>query len=169
MRRGRKTGQAGERSSPEPPATPGAPAPYNACMDSAAIEGKLREILAARSEAEGIAAAYLFGSVARGTARPDSDVDVGVLYSKDPPKTFSGLGLSLDLESDLESALGLPVQVVALNDAPVDLIIRVLRDGKLLVDRDRSRRIQFEVRSRNEFWDLEPYLRLYRRMGEAKG
>jgi hypothetical protein len=52
-----------------------------------------------------------------------------------------------------------------LNYAPVDLIVRVLRDGKLLVDRDRSRRIQFEVRSRNEFWDLEPYLRLYRRMG----
>ncbi len=58
--------------------------------------------------------------------------------------------------------------MVALNDAPVDLVIRVLRDGKLLVDRDRSRRIQFEVRSRNEFWDLEPYLRLCRRMGEAK-
>ena len=137
-------------------------------MDTAAIEGKLRDLLAVRAEADGIAAAYLFGSVARGTARPDSDVDVGVLYSKTPPKTLAGLGISLDLESDLESALGLPVQVVALNDAPVDLIIRVLRDGKLLVDRDRSRRIQFEVRSRNEFWDLEPYLRLYRRMGEAK-
>jgi predicted nucleotidyltransferase len=134
-------------------------------MDGAAIEAKLRDFLAARAEAEGIAAAYLFGSVARGTARPDSDIDVGVLYSVDPPKTLAGM---FDLEGDLESAFGVPVQVVVLNYAPVDLVIRVLRDGKLLVDRDRSRRIQFEVRSRNEFWDLEPYLRLYRRMGEVK-
>jgi predicted nucleotidyltransferase len=134
-------------------------------MDGAAIEAKLRDFLAARAEAEGIAAAYLFGSVARGTACPDSDIDVGVLYSVDPPKTLAGM---FDLEGDLESAFGVPVQVVVLNYAPVDLVIRVLRDGKLLVDRDRSRRIQFEVRSRNEFWDLEPYLRLYRRMGEVK-
>jgi hypothetical protein len=71
--------------------------------------------------------------------------------------------MGFGLEADLESALGLPLQLVVLNYAPVDLIVRVLRDGKLLVDRDRSRRIHFEVRSRNELWDLEPYLRLYRR------
>jgi predicted nucleotidyltransferase len=134
-------------------------------MDATAIESKLRGLLTARAEADRIAAAYLFGSVARGTQRPDSDVDVGVLYSQDPPKTLLGMGFGL--EADLESALGLPVQLVVLNYAPVDLIVRVLRDGKLLVDRDRSRRIQFEVRSRNEFWDLEPYLRLYRRADRA--
>ena len=134
-------------------------------MDSAAIQEKLRSLLTARAQTDGIAAAYLFGSTARGTARPDSDVDVGVLYSVDPPKTLAGM---FDLEADLEAALGKPVQVIVLNYAPVDLIIRILRDGKLLLDRDRSRRSRFEVRSRNEFWDLEPYLRLYRRMGEAK-
>lgn len=129
-------------------------------MDVAAVEKRLREVLSTRADAEGIAAAWLFGSMARGTAGPESDVDVGVLYDQDPPRTLAGLGL--DLEGDLEAAVGLPVQLVALNRAPVDLIIRVLRDGKLLVDRDRSRRIQFEVRSRNAYWDLEPYLRLYR-------
>jgi predicted nucleotidyltransferase len=129
-------------------------------MDAAAVEAKLKDVMNARATGEGIAAAWLFGSVARGTARPDSDVDVGVLYLHDPPRTLAGLGL--DLEGDLETALGLPVQIVVLNRAPADLIIRVLRDGKLLVDRDRSRRLQFEVRSRNEYWDLEPYLRLYR-------
>jgi len=134
-------------------------------MELAEIQEKLQSLLAPRAEVDGIAAAYLFGSVARGTARLDSDVDVGVLYSVAPPKTLAGM---FDLEGDLEAALGKPVQVVVLNYAPVDLIIRVLRDGKLLVDRDRSRRIQFEVRSRNEFWDLEPYLRLYRRMGEIR-
>lgn len=129
-------------------------------MDVAAAERRLREILNTRADAEGIAAAWLFGSMARGTAGPESDIDLGVLYCQDPPRTLTGLGL--DLEGDLEAAVGLPVQLVTLNRAPVDLVIRVLRDGRLLVDRDRSRRIQFEVRSRNEYWDLEPYLRLYR-------
>lgn len=129
-------------------------------VDSEAIETKLREVLAARGAAEGIATAWLFGSVARGTARPNSDVDVGILYRKTPPLTFEGL--CLDLEGDLERALGLPVQLVVLNRAPVDLIVRVLRDGKLLLDLDRAKRIRFEVDSRNEFWDLEPYLKLYR-------
>ena len=49
-----------------------------------------------------------------------------------------------------------------LNSAPADLRIRVLRDGHLIVDRDKSRRIAFEVRTRNEFFDLEPILRRYR-------
>ncbi len=134
-------------------------------MNAAAIEAKLQEFLSRNAEREGIAAAYLFGSVARGTAGPRSDVDVGILYQEDPPQTLEGLGLRL--EGDLESLLGKPVQLIVLNHAPVDLAIRVLRDGKLLVDRDRSRRVRFEVRTRFDFWDLEPYLKLYRRMGEA--
>ncbi len=134
-------------------------------MDVAAIERKLREVLSARAEAEGIAAAWLFGSVARGTARPDSDVDVGILYSENRPQTLDEIGRAFDLEEDLTVALGLPTQVVVLNRAPVDLIFRVLRDGRLLVERDRSRRIRFEVRSHKEYWDLEPYLRLCYRPG----
>ncbi|HET9211569.1 MAG TPA: nucleotidyltransferase domain-containing protein [Thermoanaerobaculia bacterium] len=139
--------------------------PYNRAMNAAAIEAKLRELLSRNAEREGIAAAYLFGSVARGTAGPRSDVDVGVLYEEDPPLTLEGLGLRL--EGDLESLLGKPVQLVVLNRAPVDLAIRVIRDGRLLVDRDRSKRIRFEVKTRFDFWDLEPYLRLYRRVGKV--
>jgi len=49
-----------------------------------------------------------------------------------------------------------------LNHTPVDLRIRVLRDGHLLLDRDRSARIRFEIETRNEAFDLEPILRMYR-------
>lgn len=134
-------------------------------MDCEAIERDLREFLAEVAEREGIAAAYLFGSVARGTARPGSDVDVGILYLEDPPLTLEGMGFGL--EAEMESLLRIPVQVVVLNRAPVDLTIRVLRDGKLLVDRDRPKRIGFEVKTRFEFLDLEPYLNLYRKIGRA--
>jgi predicted nucleotidyltransferase len=133
-------------------------------MDPGTIEARLREFFAANAEREGIAAAYLFGSVARGTAGPGSDVDVGILYLEDPPLTLDGMGFQL--EGAIESLLRIPVQVVVLNHAPVDLTVRVLRDGKLLVDRDRPKRIRFEVKTRFEFLDLEPYLKMYRRMGE---
>ena len=134
----------------------------------AAAADRLREVLDARAEPEGILAAWLFGSVARGTARSDSDVDVAVLYREGPPRTLAGVGQVFRLEEELVEATGLPIQLVNLNQAPADLIVRVLRDGELLVDRDPLRRIEFEVSSRNEFWDLEPYLRLYRGQSAAR-
>jgi len=127
-------------------------------MTSAEIESALRDYFA--EHAEGLVAAYLFGSQARGTATSASDVDVGVLFETSPPHTLQGLPLGL--EAELEKLLGRPVQVVVLNHVSADLAHRVLRDGKLLVDRDRSRRIRFEVKTRNDFFDLQPVLREYR-------
>ncbi len=106
--------------------------------------------------------AYLFGSRARGTSGVRSDVDVGVLYPEAPPPTFEGLPLAL--EADLENRFGLPVEVVVLNRAPVDLRHRVLRDGILVLDRNPSLRIRFEVQTRNEYFDLEPILKVYRKL-----
>ncbi len=127
-------------------------------MDRASIERRLREFFDA--DAHGVDTAYLFGSVARNTAGPRSDVDVGVLLADEPPRTLAGL--RLDLEDDLRERLRLPVQLVVLNRASVDLVHRVLRDGRLLLDRDPSRRIAFEVRARREYFDLLPVLRRYR-------
>jgi predicted nucleotidyltransferase len=107
-----------------------------------------------------VAAVYLFGSAARHEARVDSDVDVAVLFHVSPRRTLDGPRLAI--EGELERTLGAPVDLVVLNDAPVDLRIRVLRDGRLLVDGDPSARIAFEVRTRNEAFDLEPVLTRYR-------
>ena len=60
------------------------------------------------------------------------------------------------------------VDLVVLNEVPVDLRTRVLRDGRLLVDRDPSARIAFEVRTRNEAFDLEPVLARYRAARERQ-
>ena len=132
-------------------------------MDGVAIERRLRDFFKARAASEGIAAAWLFGSVARGTARPDSDVDVGVLFREDPPRTLAGY--HFDLEADLEHLLRLPVQLVVLNHVSAELAVTVLSEGRLLFENDRSRRVDFEVRSRFAHWDLEPYHRLWRKMG----
>lgn len=105
--------------------------------------------------------AYVFGSVARGSALPTSDVDVAVLLRTIPEDPFDKLGLRL--AGDLERSIRCPVDVVVLNRAPVDLVHRVLRDGIIVLDRDPAARIRFEVSARNAYFDLKPHLDRYRR------
>jgi predicted nucleotidyltransferase len=112
-----------------------------------------------------LVAAWLFGSVVRGTATPRSDVDVGILLRQAPPRTLEGRFFAVAFS--IEERLGRPADVVILNDAPVDLVHRVLRDGRLVLERDRSARIRFEARARREYFDLLPVLLHYRRMGAA--
>jgi predicted nucleotidyltransferase len=109
----------------------------------------------------GIAAVYLFGSVAKGTSRADSDVDVGIIYAAPIAQTL--MAQPFAEEAELAERFARPVQVIIMNQAPPDLVHRILRDGVLVLDLDRSRRIAFEVRSRNEYFDLLPILREYRK------
>jgi hypothetical protein len=128
-------------------------------VDAAAVEANLKAYF--EEHPRGAVAAYLFGSVARGEAGPGSDVDVGVLFAAEPPATLDSPHFAIEV--DLERLLGRPVQVIALNRASADLVHRVLRDGRLVLDRDRAARIRFEVRSRNQYFDMAPIRRLYRR------
>ncbi|MDQ3170250.1 MAG: nucleotidyltransferase domain-containing protein [Acidobacteriota bacterium] len=126
------------------------------------MDSTLRDQLTAAFDADrsGVVAAYVFGSVARDESAAGSDIDIAVLWDRRPAATLSGERLTL--EGALERRLGRPVDLIALNTAPSDLVHRVLRDGVLVVDRDRARRIRFEVEKRNEFFDLEPVRRRYR-------
>jgi uncharacterized protein len=127
-------------------------------VDRTAIIEALRERL--RAEAA-IASAWLFGSVARGTHGAASDIDVAIL---DEGVTKDSTDRLLDLAAELEAELGRQVQIIRLQNAPPDLIHRVLRDGVLLLDRDRVQRIRFEVRARNLYFDMRPIWLEYRRL-----
>ena len=67
------------------------------------VQEKIRPIL----EQSGVQYAGVFGSVARGDAGPDSDVDILVKF-KDPP-TFSAY---LHLDESLRSRLGRDVDLI---------------------------------------------------------
>lgn len=136
---------------------------YNRAMQADDVAAHVRQVV---MPIEAVAAVYLFGSVADGTATPSSDVDLGVLYDPAPLATLDAG--PLDLEAILERRLGRRVHLVVLNEAPPDLRIRVLRAQRLIFERDRAARIRFEVATRNEFFDLEPVLRAYRAPREVR-
>ena len=131
--------------------------PYNRSVDVSDIARRVGDAVA---PIEGVAAVYLFGSVAAESDTPTSDVDIGILYESAPASTLDAG--PLDLEGDLERRLRRPVHLVVLNGAPADLRIRVLRAQRLLIERNRAARIHFEVATRNEFFDIEPMLLEYR-------
>ncbi len=141
----------------------GGAAGRDAVAAAPSLMDQLRTVLAAAGA--DLRCAYLFGSAARGEAGAASDIDVAVLFAPDPPRTLAGL--HRDLADRLTAAAGRPVDLVVLNRAPVDLVHRILRDGQLLLDRDPSARIRFEVQSRNAYFDLLPSLRRYRRPREG--
>lgn len=132
-------------------------------MDCSTIEEGLKDYFASRGD---VTAVYLFGSVARRDARA-ADLDVAILFEDEPPRTLDGLGL--DIASDLERRFHCEIDLVVLNRAPVDLIHRILAEGRLVVDRHPSSRIRFEVDARNAYFDLQPILRQYRRMTPESG
>ncbi|MCD5396379.1 MAG: nucleotidyltransferase domain-containing protein [Candidatus Pacebacteria bacterium] len=58
--------------------------------------------------------------------------------------------------------LGREVDVVILNTASPFLRFVVIKEGKLIYEKDKSQRIDFELKSLNEYFDYKPILELYR-------
>jgi uncharacterized protein len=114
------------------------PTPRSLALDPGEV-GYLRRhwpLLASLREAlrteRNVRLAVLIGSVARGGARAESDVDILVRLSDHDWRTASRLRERLARE------VGRPVDLVALDAARGDplLLEAALRDGRVLVDRD---------------------------------
>ena len=121
--------------------------------DLSSITRAVSRCVARRPE---IQAAYVFGSVASGRARADSDVDVAVLIDRRvPPGRI--LKYRLKLMADLGTALHRSdVDVVILNEASPLLAHRVLSQGTLVFERSASARVRFQTKTAGLYLDLIP-------------
>lgn len=145
-------------------------------MGSRALASVSRDVARCVRGRREIQAAYVFGSVATGRTRRDSDVDVAVLLDH-PVRPDRALAYRLNLMSDLGSALGrTDVDVVVLNEATPLLAHRVLSKGRLVYERSASARVRFQVRTASRYSDVLPmfethirYLKRHVREGRVIG
>ena len=118
----------------------------------------LQRALAERPE---VVAGYLFGSVARDRANAGSDIDAALLLDADFDLDAYPL-YRLDRMTGLAVGLGMPVDVVILNNAPLVLRNQILTYGRQICETDHRQRVAYEVRSRQAYWDFRLILdRIY--------
>jgi predicted nucleotidyltransferase len=106
------------------------------------LETKLRNLAELWSMDGDIAAAFLYGSRARGDARPGSDADLAVILRSDlaaSERWHKRLTLLEQAASELATDA---VDLVILEEVPSPVAHRVLRDGRLILDRDAHRRVE---------------------------
>lgn len=116
----------------------------------------LRQAAAVVFADEPVRFAYLFGSRARGEARPGSDVDVAALFGDEAAAaTYLERTVVLAGRLAVQSGVGPIDGMVALNDAPLRLVGRILAHRVVLFSRDEPARVAFEVRMRSRALDFE--------------
>jgi len=120
---------------------------------------RLREVVPSVMAQYPVDVAYAYGSVARGTVTPFSDVDVALVLSQMPPP-YERMMLEFEIEAAIEDASGLTgLDVRAINKAPLMVRGKVVQEGIRLYERDRARRVDFEVQTRKRYFDFAPVAR----------
>lgn len=105
------------------------------------------------ANSQDVDAVYLFGSQAKGSAVPGSDVDVAVLF--DPDHIPSSRDI-LELQDKVAAALGVQnVDLIVLNRANPIVCHQVYRYGQCVLDRVPRHTRAFMVRSQTEYADLK--------------
>jgi predicted nucleotidyltransferase len=126
------------------------------------MDDDARRRLSEALDKEGVVAAMLIGSQARGEAGPLSDVDVAVWHEPALDwKQSWDLQLSL-IGAACDTLKTNEVDLVMLNEAPPLFQHRAIRDAVSLVERDRAQRIRFETKAVLDYFDTAP-LRLARK------
>ena len=113
---------------------------------TAAIERTLTDFF---EKEQSVRLAFLMGSFAKGTARPDSDVDVAALFDRAPDFMEA-----LDLRERLSALLEREADLVVLNDAGPIIGMQALKTGIRLFSQKNAYE-EFFVRTLNEYDDLK--------------
>ena len=111
---------------------------------------------------EEILFAYLYGSVARGEAGKESDIDIGVFLRKGfKPGVFYEVEIAAEIERECSLR---DVEVAVLNRGRLRFLNQVLRHGRLIFSRDEKARVAFETYVTKAYIDFLPHFREYDRM-----
>ncbi len=99
---------------------------------------RIRDIVRLLVERFGLESLWLFGSVAAGNTRSDSDLDLAGLF-RAPPSTEDLLAA----QAEVASLAGREADLVDLERVSPILAMQALRHGRLVHDTDPGRRVGF--------------------------
>jgi uncharacterized protein len=115
------------------------------CHDNPA--GPLVDALSAHEE---VVAIILFGSVARGRARKDSDIDICIITRRNTPEAA---------KMDLLGYGSAKTDISLFHDLPVTIRFSVIRDGRILCCRDPEELRRIMADTVREYLDIAPLIR----------
>ncbi|HEY4159287.1 MAG TPA: nucleotidyltransferase domain-containing protein, partial [Polyangiaceae bacterium] len=134
-------------------------------MSGADLDAAIAEVLRAFPD---VAAAWLFGSEARGTARPDSDLDVALLLAERGVTALDVYELLGRIAAHLESvAPGRRIDLVLIESQGPVFQHEVLAEGRLVHDALFKRRVDFESDAYVRYFDFYPLHERARRLSLA--
>lgn len=112
----------------------------------------VQQLFAALEKRGDVRLAYLFGSLARGTARPDSDVDVALSLGRSMTTAEK-----IDLIGSIGALLGRPVDLIDMEIASGAILGAVFQEGVRLID-DVNVRERAIANRANWQTDVAPYV-----------
>jgi len=113
-------------------------------------EPLIRMISQLLDEKGNIIFAYIYGSFVSSSSF--RDIDIGIFIKE---MSISPLSLELEIEKDIENFVHIPTDVRIINNAPLSFIFNILKDGKVIIDRDSNLRADFEGIVYKKYFDFQ--------------
>lgn len=104
--------------------------------------------------------AYVFGSVAQEQTNRESDVDIAVYF--DDNRVDDLFQERLFLIGKIQTILQKLTEVVVLNEVKSTFFkFVIIKEGKVIFERDHGTRVDFELRTMQEYYDYQPFIEEY--------
>jgi len=116
------------------------------------IQPDFQELIAYLEAQPEVLAAVVFGSTTAGRLRPESDLDLALLFAEGSvPDALA----ALELRAALEQHAGRDVDLIVLNHASPILAFQAAKKGQLIVCKDARAYQQYIVRLISEYADFK--------------
>lgn len=117
------------------------------------MDDDLKKVIEYLSRERPVIAVYLFGSLAKGDSTEKSDIDLGILLNEDFD-FLADFDYKLRLMGELKDITGKMVDIVFINRADPILQHQIRKYGKVIFESNRIKRIEYEIRSRKNYFDF---------------
>ncbi len=113
---------------------------------SMAIDGIVNEL----KKNKKVDAVYLFGSYAKGNAKPFSDIDICVITER---------GVSKKVKEEILSHSSKKIDISMFWELPLMIRFRVIKEGKLLYKKDEIKLQRVKVDTLKSYLDIQPMIK----------